>query len=79
MSTQYPAAPQEPAPQAPQPIIINNNVAASAAATAVAGYGLRGRRRQSGVVHLWLFLLTAGIGNIIYAWYISDWNKKRGL
>ncbi|MGW1539196.1 hypothetical protein ACWCPM_02675 [Streptomyces sp. NPDC002309] len=64
----------------PQPIIINNNVAASASASAAAfagGYGRR--RRQSAMVHLVLFLFTAGIGNIVYALYISSWNKKRGL
>ncbi|RZU21781.1 hypothetical protein [Streptomyces sp. BK239] len=75
MSAPQPVPPQQP--QAPQPIIINNNVAASASAAAFAGgYG---RRRQSAKVHVVLFLFTGGIGNIAYAWYISDWNKKRGL
>ncbi|MEV5677282.1 hypothetical protein [Streptomyces sp. NPDC052179] len=72
---------QQPAAQGAEPpnITINNNVAASASATAVAGgFGRAGRRRQSFWVHLWLFLFTAGLGNIAYAMYISRWNRRRG-
>lgn len=58
-------------------IVINNVSSASASASAVAG-GFR-RRRQSGMVHLWLFLFTAGIGNVFYAMHISKWNRDRGL
>ncbi|MBB1482684.1 DUF1707 domain-containing protein [Tessaracoccus sp. MC1865] len=36
------------------------------------------RKYNSFWVHLLLFFLTGGIGNIIYAWYIWDWNTKRG-
>lgn len=60
------------------PIVINNVSSASAAASAAAGYGGR-RRRQSFAVHCWLFLFTAGIGNVIYAAHISRWNRERGL
>ncbi|GGQ10092.1 hypothetical protein ACFFKE_27700 [Streptomyces mutabilis] len=70
--------PQLPQPYAPQPIIINNNVSAAASAAAFAG-GYGRRKRQSFWAHFWLFLFTAGLGNIVYAWYVSDWNKKRGL
>jgi hypothetical protein len=76
MSTPQPAPSQQP--QAPQPIIINNNVAASATAAVFAG-GYVQRRRQSAMVHLVLFIFTGGIGNIAYALYVSNWNKKRGL
>lgn len=69
---------QQPYAQMP-PIIINNTSSASAAATAMVGaVGLR-RRRQSFWVHFWLFCLTAGIGNVFYAMYISRWNRDRGL
>lgn len=72
--------PQPPQPYAPQPIIINNNVSAAASASAAAFAGGYGRRkRQSFWAHFWLFLFTADLGNIAYAWYVSDWNKKRGL
>lgn len=49
---------------------------ASAAAYAGRGWG---RRRQSVMTHLVLFILTAGIGNIIYAAYISSWNRRHGF
>jgi hypothetical protein len=88
----YEAQPQQPHPpqQAPYagqpyaqqpyapPIIINNNVAAAASAAAFAG-GYGRRKRHSFWVHFWLFLFTAGLGNIVYAWYVSDWNKKHGV
>jgi hypothetical protein len=73
-----PQQPHPPQPYAPPPIIINNNVSAAASAAAFAG-GRAWRKRQSVWVHLWLFMFTAGIGNIVYAWYVSDWNKRRGL
>jgi hypothetical protein len=44
----------------------------------IGGPGFR-RRRQSASVHFWLFMLTAGIGNIIYAAHVSRWNRIRGL
>ncbi|MFF7928903.1 hypothetical protein ACFZDP_49045 [Streptomyces mirabilis] len=53
--------------------------AASAAATAAAGEGHLRRRRQSFSVHFWLFCFTGGIGNIIYAVRINNWNRTRGL
>lgn len=59
------------------PIVIQNVSSSSASASASAGYGRR--RRQSFAVHCWLFLFTAGIGNVIYASYISRWNRERGL
>lgn len=74
-----------PEPQHAQPyghppnIVINNVSSASASASAVAGgYGRR-RRRQSLWVHVWLFLFTAGLGNVLYAVYVSRWNRDRGL
>lgn len=76
MTTPQPAPSQQP--QAPQPIIINNNIAASASAAAFAG-GYVQRRHQSAMVHLVLLVLTGGLGNIAYALYVSNWNKKRGL
>ncbi|WP_433566954.1 hypothetical protein ACQP1O_18270 [Nocardia sp. CA-151230] len=72
----HPAYAPQYAPQPGMPPIVINNVA-SAAATAIAG-GYGRRRRQSFIVHLTLLLLTAGLGNIIYAWYVIDWNKKHG-
>ncbi|MFD3844756.1 hypothetical protein ACFWVB_02550 [Streptomyces microflavus] len=61
-------------------IVINNSSSssASASASAVAG-GWGRRRRQSWVVHFWLLMLTAGIGNVMYARHISQWNRARGL
>jgi hypothetical protein len=41
--------------------------------------GCGGRRRQSFWVHFWLFLLTAGIGNVLYAMHISRWNRDHGF
>jgi hypothetical protein len=57
-----------------QPIIINNNVAASAAATAqVSGPRVHYcRRSQSAALHVALFLTTAGLGNIFYIAYKSS-------
>ncbi|UUU40813.1 hypothetical protein [Streptomyces sp. NBC_00162] len=72
---------QQPAQAYAQPptIIINNTSSAAASATAmVGGMGLR-RRRQSLWVHFWLFMFTAGIGNIFYAVHVSRWNRDRGL
>ncbi|MFD3697737.1 hypothetical protein ACFWUZ_16550 [Streptomyces sp. NPDC058646] len=65
----------------PPTIIINNNTSSSATASAAAmigGVGPR-RRRQSLAVHFWLFLFTAGIGNVFYAMHVSRWNRDRGL
>ncbi|WP_029925523.1 hypothetical protein [Nocardia otitidiscaviarum] len=81
---QYPQQPypqqfqQHPGYQQPgmPPIVINN--VANASAAAYAG-GYRGpRKRQSMMVHLLLLFFTAGLGNIVYAWYVMDWNKKHG-
>jgi hypothetical protein len=69
--------PPQPAGYAVPPIIINNS--ASSSASAAAGWGVRGKRRQSFWAHFWLLLLTAGIGNAVYAWYISRWNAQRNL
>jgi hypothetical protein len=71
----------QPQGYAPPPIIINNVTSASAAASAAASAGAWGarRRRQSLWAHVVLFLFTAGIGNIVYAWYVINWNRKRGL
>ncbi|MDX2390958.1 hypothetical protein NJL88_12985 [Streptomyces sp. DK15] len=74
---EHPSAPhegQQAGYQGP-PIIINNSVNASA--MAFGRYG--GRRRQSAWMHFILFLCTAGIGNVIYARYVSSWNRRRGL
>ncbi len=63
----------------PPTIIINNSSSAAASASAViGGAGVR-RRRQSFGVHFWLFLFTAGIGNVFYAMHVSRWNRDRGL
>ncbi|MET8023737.1 hypothetical protein AB0D78_33595 [Streptomyces avermitilis] len=74
-----------PGPQSAQPygqpptIIINNSSSAVASSTSViGGVGLR-RRRQSLWVHFWLFMLTAGIGNVLYGMHVSRWNRDRGL
>lgn len=71
----------QPQGYAPPPIIINNVTSASAAASAAASAGAWGarRRRQSFGVHVVLFFLTVGIGNVAYAWYITNWNRKHGL
>ncbi|MFF9046459.1 hypothetical protein [Streptomyces parvulus] len=67
-------------PYGPPPTIIinNNNSAAASAAAVVGGVGLR-RRRQSAFVHFWLFMFTAGIGNVFYAMHVSRWNRDRGM
>ncbi|MEU8531709.1 hypothetical protein [Streptomyces parvulus] len=62
----------------PPTIIINNTSAAASAAAVVGGVGLR-RRRQSAFVHFWLFMFTAGIGNVFYAMHVSRWNRDRGM
>lgn len=36
------------------------------------------RRRQSAMVHFVLFMLTAGIGNVIYAVSVGSENRRRG-
>jgi hypothetical protein len=53
--------------------VINNSVSAMAVA------GRHGRRRQSPVVHFWLLLLTAGVGNVVYAVNVSRWNRNHGF
>jgi len=58
------------------PQIIVQNPAVAAAAAGAGGYHLR--KRNSFSVHVVLFLLTAGLGNVLYAWYVYDWNRKRG-
>ncbi|MFJ5534106.1 exonuclease domain-containing protein [Streptomyces sp. NPDC093261] len=70
--TAIPAAPGEPTRHP-------RSAVASAAATVVAGEGHLRRRRQSFSVHFWLFCLTGGIGNFIYAVRVNNWNKARGL
>ncbi|MET7289306.1 hypothetical protein [Streptomyces sp. NPDC005573] len=70
-----PYAAQGGQPYAAQPPIVINN---AVSATAFAGGAFR-RRRQSMGVHVVLFCFTAGIGNVLYAMYISRWNKDRGL
>ena len=61
-------------------IVINNSAQANAGAAAGAASGVMGgRRRQSVMVHLVLFLCTAGLGNLVYWWYISSWNRKHGF
>ncbi|MFE8978539.1 hypothetical protein ACFYM7_34730 [Streptomyces cyaneofuscatus] len=71
---------QPPAPVVGQPtIIINNSSSATASASAVAGgFGRPRRKRQSFQVHLWLFLFTAGVGNVFYALHVNRWNRHRG-
>lgn len=68
---------QQPYPQQPgmPPIVINN--VANASATAIAG-GYGRRKRQSLMVHLILLFCTFGIGNVLYAKHVNDWNKKHG-
>lgn len=75
---QWAGQPQQPYFQAPPPQIIINNVAnANATAAARGGYGFR--KRQSFWIHVLLFLTTVGIGNILYAWYVINWNSKHGF
>jgi hypothetical protein len=79
----YPAAygapqpgtyPQPPYPYpVPPQIVINNVASASAAGYAI---GRRPYRKQSVLVHLVLFFLTCGVGNIFYAIHVSNWNKR---
>ncbi|MEU6628389.1 hypothetical protein ABZ905_08855 [Streptomyces parvus] len=69
---------QPAAPAGGQPAIIINNSSSASASAAVGGFGRAGRRRQSGWVHLWLFLFTAGLGNVLYAVYVSRWNRRHG-
>jgi len=81
---QHMSIPPQPGGYAPPHIVINNTVSpsATAAASAAAGAGYwpgARKRRQSFWVHFWLFMFTAGIGNAIYAWWISRWNAERGL
>lgn len=73
MSSPEQSPPVQPYAGVP-PIVINN--VSSASAVAGAGYGRR--RRQSFAVHFWLFLFTAGLGNVVYAWYVNRWNRGRG-
>ncbi|MGQ4477622.1 hypothetical protein [Streptomyces sp. SAS_276] len=63
----------------PPMIIINNNNSAAASAAAVIGRVGPRRRRQSLWAHFWLFMLTAGIGNVLYAMHVSRWNRDRSL
>ena len=37
------------------------------------------RRRQSAATHIWLFLLTGGVGNVWYALHVRSWNRRHGL
>jgi hypothetical protein len=78
MATPPDQPPVHPYAQPPTIIIHNNNSAAASAATLIGGAGLR-RRRQSLWAHFWLFMFTAGIGNVCYAMHVSRWNRDRGL
>ena len=78
MTTPPNQQPGQPYGQPPTIIINNNNSAAASAAAVVGGVGLR-RRRQSIFVHFWLFMFTAGIGNVFYAMHVSRWNRDRGM
>lgn len=71
---------QRPAQPYGQPTFIINNTISAAASSAsfVGGASLR-RRRQSLWVHFWLFMFTAGIGNVLYGMHVSRWNRDRGL
>jgi len=49
----------------------------TAPATVPAGFAYSTpRKRQSIKAHLWLALLTGGMGNIVYAWYVGHHNKR---
>ncbi|WP_369188946.1 hypothetical protein [Streptomyces sp. R08] len=76
-----PAPDQQPVQPYGQPptIIINNSSSATASAAAFIGGGGLRYRRQSLWVHFWLFMFTAGIGNVFYAMHVSRWNRDRGL
>ncbi|MHC8424100.1 hypothetical protein ACH121_30800 [Streptomyces sp. NB004] len=78
MTTPPNQPPGQPYGQPPTIIINNNNSAAASVAAVVGGVGLR-RRRQSAFVHFWLFMFTAGIGNVFYAMHVSRWNRDRGM
>ncbi|MFD5803877.1 MULTISPECIES: hypothetical protein [unclassified Streptomyces] len=78
MTTPPNQQPGQPYAQPPTIIINNNNSVAASAAAVVGGVGLR-RRRQSVLVHFWLFMFTAGIGNVFYAMHVSRWNRDRGM
>jgi hypothetical protein len=71
---QYPGQPYpgQPYPGVPPQIVIHNNNVATAV-----GYGMR--KRNSVFLHLVLFFFTFGVGNILYAWYVHDWNRRRGM
>ncbi|MFF3110092.1 hypothetical protein ACFVSN_12940 [Kitasatospora sp. NPDC057904] len=71
--------PHQPAPYGyPAPIIINNNTSAFASASAIGVGYRRPYRRQSFWAHFWLFMFTAGVGNVIYAWMVSSANRRNG-
>ncbi|GAA4893440.1 hypothetical protein GCM10025789_08270 [Tessaracoccus lubricantis] len=72
-------APQMPPPYAPpmyahQPMASVQQVVINQGGPMVMYH----RKYNSFWIHLLLFFLTGGIGNIIYAWYIWDWNNKHG-
>lgn len=67
----YGAPPPPPYGYAPQPV---QQVVINQGGPMVMGY----RKYNSFWAHVLLFIFTAGIGNIIYAWYIWDWNNRHG-
>ncbi|WP_441247963.1 hypothetical protein [Kitasatospora sp. McL0602] len=75
MSQPNPSHQQYPLP----PIVINNSSSASSSARSGGGY-CHGHhyRHQSVAVHVFLFLLTAGIGNAVYAVMIHNENRRNG-
>ncbi len=44
----------------------------------MSGYGRLPKKRHSLVVHIILFLFTAGLGNLVNSWWIANENRKRG-
>ncbi|MFH8468994.1 hypothetical protein [Streptomyces sp. NPDC017991] len=78
MATPPGQQPAQPYGQPPTIIINNSSSAVAASASFIGGTGLR-RRRQSLWVHFWLFMFTAGIGNVLYGMYVNRWNRDRGL
>ncbi|MET9126415.1 hypothetical protein [Streptomyces sp. NPDC004528] len=70
---------QQPAQPYGQPTIIINNISAAASSASFVGGASLRRRRQSLWVHFWLFMFTAGIGNVLYGMHVSRWNRDRGL
>ncbi|GGX47417.1 hypothetical protein [Streptomyces fructofermentans] len=78
MATPPGQQPAQPYGQPPIIIINNSSSAAASSASVIGGSGLR-RRRQSLWAHFWLFMFTAGIGNIFYAMHVNRWNRDRGL